>query len=156
MTAIARTWLARLFHVEIGGLAVAAAIAWPAAAQESLGRLFFTPGERAQITAARVGGALPAQAAALPTPAAPQEITLSGVVLRTSGAGLIAWLDGRQVADGAVYAGWRVRILDAAVVLSDAGGRRLLVPVGRTVALPQGVLVDRAPRIVRHPSLSPS
>lgn len=156
MAAIARTWLARLFHVEIGGLAVAAAaIAWPAAAQESLGRLFFTPGERAQITAARVGGALPAQAAALPTPAAPQEITLSGVV-RTSRAGLIAWLDGRQVADGAVYAGWRVRVLDAAVVLSDAGGRRLLVPVGRTLSLSQGVLVDRAPRVVRHPSLSPS
>jgi hypothetical protein len=113
-------------------LALAAALlgAGPAAAQE-LGRLFFTPEQRAALDARR--------AARLPDkPAAVQEsptTRVDGFVARSSGRSTL-WVDGEPLADGAQPEGLRVqRGRDPSKVTVTFGdqGRRIEMRVGDTL-----------------------
>lgn len=110
--------------------------------QPPLGRLFFTPQQRAAISAARE----PALEAG--TLSTPPYVALQGIV-RSSRGGLLAWLDGRPIVDGESYAGMRVQIAPPGVILHRADGRRYVLPVGRTIDLNDGALREPHVRIAR-------
>lgn len=123
---------------------VACALATGAAhAQPPLGRLFFTPQERAHIAATRAAGA-PA-----PADAAPAVLVVSGVA-RNSRGGLVAWIDGHAVPDGGTYAGYRVHVAGNGVTLLRTGQPARWLPVGP--ALPRSAPATRtapAPALAR-------
>lgn len=67
-----------------------------------LGRLFYTPAERAQLEAARARSVSQAPSAAAATPAPPQRF--DGVVIRSDGAST-RWVNGRPLAGAAGASG---------------------------------------------------
>lgn len=111
-------------------IAVACTCAFAASsalAQPTLGRLFFTHEERVRLAHARAGS--PAGEAA-PVDAQPAAMFVSGVV-RNSRGGLVAWIDGRAVADGGIHAGFTVHVAGGGVTLRRAGQPAVWLPVGR-------------------------
>ncbi len=127
-------------------LASAALVAYALAAgaaqaQSPLGRLFFTPQERARIAAARAG-----DGAAVGVEAEPAALVVSGVA-RNSRKGLVAWIDGHAVPDGGTYAGYRVRVAGGGVSLHRDGEPVRWLPVGRPLApsAPAARIAARAP-----------
>jgi len=115
-------------------LSILAAFAAAEAAAQPLGRVFFSPAQRAQIVAGRQAAS--ADAGSSPVVAAPTTARLSGIVRSSDGARL-AWLDGRPVADGATHAGFVVRIGDSSVRLIGEG-RELRLRAGETLDLASG------------------
>ena len=83
-------------------LIAVAAFADPGVAAQPLGRLFFTPAERAQLDVARTQKQRPQQVGSAETvekpqaPPAPQIITYSGIVRRNDGSAVL-WLNNRPV-----------------------------------------------------------
>lgn len=125
-------------------LSIVAALAATEAGAQPLGRLFYTPAQRAQIVAARHSAA----DNAADRPGAPTVVRLSGIV-RSGRGGMVAWIDGRLVADGGTYAGFVVRVGDSGVRLVG-GGRELSLRAGERIDLASGaresVTVVRAGR----------
>lgn len=115
--------------------ALGVSVAADAGASQPLGRLFFTPAQRMQIEAAQSGARQVGGAAA--AAAAPTRIVLNGIV-RSSRGGLVAWLDGQAVAEGARYGELRVHIRNQGVELRGDGGQRYLLRVGRSLMLDAG------------------
>jgi hypothetical protein len=111
-------------------VALLAALPGPVAAQE-LGRLFFTPEQRAALDARR--------AARLPdTPTVAREsptTRVDGFVARSSGHSTV-WVDGEALADGAQPEGLRVqrgRDAGKVTVIFGEQGRRVEMRVGETL-----------------------
>lgn len=118
-----------------------------AVAQEPLGRLFFTPAERARLDASREvarANALrprPEGRADVTVPeslpqaehAGPRTLTLNGLVRRSDGS-TVVWINGRAATrkEGEVWTG----------VAVDAGGRRVPLRVGQTVETASGVVEE--------------
>ncbi|GAB4170716.1 MAG: hypothetical protein Fur0039_10390 [Rhodocyclaceae bacterium] len=118
----------------IGGFA-ALCLCAQAFAGEGLGRLFFTPEERARLDRQRHEAASPAPAARVGA-----TVRVSGVVVRSGGRGTV-WLNGRPFdaeAPGSA-SGPRVRRqVPARVELDSADGRTLHAQVGESVELATG------------------
>ncbi|MDH4324441.1 MAG: hypothetical protein OEZ09_07315 [Betaproteobacteria bacterium] len=121
-------------------LVLCAALVPRAALAQELGRLFFTPEQRAALDARRKAR-LPDKPAAL----APSPTTrVDGSVTRSSGRSTI-WLDGYAVPDGVETEGLRVRrSADPGRVIVTIGeeGRRVDLRVGETLDRATGEVKD--------------
>jgi hypothetical protein len=126
----------------VAGLASAATPAPP------LGRLFYSPAERAALDAQRRAAARPAAppAAAAPAAVAPRSLRVDGVVTRSDGPGAV-WIDGVPLPPEGRAHGMRVeRPTDATqpvVVRLPDGGRRVPVRVGQEVEIGSGKVTER-------------
>lgn len=150
----------------------------PAPAQ-SLGRLFYTPEQRAAITQARLrgtpfageaiagtegieasiapapasagmAGAGPTATVAAPAmPLPPPAILLSGILDRAGGR--IAWLDGTAVRHGQTWRGHRVEVGPRSVRLLREGAPPRVLGIGQRLDVASGqVLEPLAPGAVRR------
>jgi hypothetical protein len=132
-------------------LALLAALSGPVAAQE-LGRLFFTPEQRAALDARRAAR-LPDK----PTAARESPTTrVDGFVARSSGRSTV-WVDGEALADGAQPEGLRVqrgRDAGKVTVIFGEQGRRVEMRVGETLDRStgdvKGLLGDGEARVERR------
>jgi hypothetical protein len=138
--------LALLIAVLAAGVAGVASAATPA---PPLGRLFYSPAERAALDAQRRAAARPAAAppaAAAPAPVAPRSLRVDGVVTRSDGPGAV-WIDGVPLPPEGLAHGTRVeRPADATqpvVVRLPDGGRRVPVRVGQEVEIGSGKVTER-------------
>jgi hypothetical protein len=133
------------------GLAAAQA---PKPAAEPLGRLFFTPAQRAQLDVARKQRARTALATetteeastAAPTP---QTITYDGVVQRTDGKSTV-WINSRpthekEAASGGVIVG-RVRADGGVSLQIPQSGRAVELKPGQSVELLSGTIEEKYSR----------
>jgi hypothetical protein len=125
-----------------------AAASVPAPAAEPLGRLFYTPDQRAQLDTARskktrvnltTESETPAEKA--PPPPAPEVVTYGGIVRRSDGKATI-WLNDRAVQDKDVRAGstivGRVRPDGSVTVQSAQSGRSVDLRVGQRAEMLSG------------------
>jgi len=113
--------------------------AGPAAAQE-LGRLFFTPEQRAALDARRAARLPDKPAAAAESPTT----RVDGYVKRSSGKSTV-WVDGEAMPDGLQIEGLRVqRGADPTrvTVTVGEGGRRVVLRVGETLDRATGEVKD--------------
>ena len=113
--------------------------AGPAAAQE-LGRLFFTPEQRAALDARRAARLPDKPAAAAESPTT----RVDGYVKRSSGKSTV-WVDGEAMPDGLQLEGLRVqRGNDPTRVTVTIGedGRRIVLRVGETLDRATGEVKD--------------
>jgi hypothetical protein len=124
------------------GLALLAPVA-ALAAEPALGRLFFTPTQRAALEEARRnnirGEALAAQAVAKPKTPSPRDVVVNGLLMRDDGMSVI-WVNGKAI-DNETRDGLRVspNASRESVVLRDlANGRALRVKVGQRADLLNG------------------
>jgi len=110
-----------------------------------IGRLFFTPSERAQLDIARVQRKPPAQAAVAPPPVeappAAQVVTYGGIVRRSDGRSML-WINNRLVEEKDALKGLSLKGkvgADGAVTLQvpETGGS-ISVKVGQSVELQTG------------------
>lgn len=116
---------------------------------EPLGRLFFTPAQRAALDSRRVEALANANRPPAPPPTTapkaspPQVVTLNGVVRRSDGATTV-WVNGKPVAD---------RFHDADITSGSigresvglnlaTGGRRVRLKVGQSVEATSGVVEE--------------
>jgi hypothetical protein len=99
-----------------------------------LGTLFYSPAERAAITASRSGG----QSTALPQGAA---ISLKGLVKR-EGSKSTAWINGQTVREGQAVRGGAVPLISPRHVTVDGQSVR----VGETVDIENGARSDMVPK----------
>jgi hypothetical protein len=117
--------------------------AMPAVAAESLPRIFFSPSQRAAITATR--GATPGSSDTIvisvtsPAPSAtaggdalPRTQRLEGIVVARTGE-RFAWIGGKRYAEGDRYGVWRLRISAHGVALLRNGGVARQLRVGEAV-----------------------
>ena len=117
-------------------------------AAEGIGRLFFTPAERAQLDQARVQKQRPVAKAEEPLapPAAPQVLTYSGVVRRSDGKAVL-WLNNRPVdekeAMSSLSVSGAVRSDGAVVVRVPQSGKTIDLKVGQSVELGSGAIAER-------------
>jgi hypothetical protein len=133
-----RAWLIAL-------AAFIAAPCWPA--EEPLGRLFFTPAQRAQLEEARRKNIraeeLASEAASKPKAPRARHVTINGLVMRNDGSSMV-WVNGRPV-DSQTADGLRVSPTTSreSVVLRDAEqGRALRLKVGQRVNLLTGAVEE--------------
>jgi hypothetical protein len=129
-----------------GALAIGFALLAPLAshsAEVALGRLFFTPEQRAALEEARRKNIraeeLTAQAAAKPKAPAPRAVVVNGVLMRNDGMAVI-WVNGKAV-ENQTRDGLRVSPTASreSVVLRDpAKGRALRLKVGQRADLLSG------------------
>jgi hypothetical protein len=124
-------------------LAVAAAVPLAGAADLPVGRLFFTPAERAALEDARRRNdraeEMAAEAAKRPAAPRSRSVTLSGVVQRSDGESF-AWVNGKSV-DGQTGDGLRVRHTaqpNRVLVYDPDKGRMVQVKVGQRADLMTG------------------
>jgi hypothetical protein len=116
------------------------------AAPPPLGRLFFSPSERAQLDIARLQRK-PATAAApeaLEAPPAPQIVTYGGIVRRSDGRRML-WLNNRLVDEKEALAGLSLKGKvkpNGAVTLQSESGESVEVKVGQTVELYSGKVAE--------------
>ena len=104
-----------------------------ALAAEPLGRLFFTPQERAQLEQQRHAPKSREQAAGS------ESVSVSGVVVRGGGRAVV-WLNGKPVdAQGGAPAARVQRDAPASMDLRSQAGRQVRAKVGETVDLATGV-----------------
>jgi len=115
-------------------------------AQAPIGRLFFTPAERAQLDIARVQRKPPAQAAVaapppVEAPPAAQVVTYGGIVRRSDGRSML-WINNRLVEEKDALKGLSVKGkvgADGAVTLQvPETGASISVKVGQSVELQTG------------------
>jgi hypothetical protein len=126
-----------------GALLLAAVTIAARAAEQQLGRLFYTPAQRAALEDARRRNikteALSAEATRKPREPKPQELIVNGVLLRSDGQS-IAWINGKPT-EGDAGEGLRVRHTSRAneVLVYDADkGQTVEVKVGQHVNLSTG------------------
>ena len=135
------------------------AAATAARAAPPLGRLFFSPGERAQLDIARLQKkptttAVPQAVEAAP---APQIVTYGGIVRRSDGRRML-WLNNRLVDEREALAGLSLKGKvkpDGAVTLQSESGASVEVKVGQTVELYSGKVAETrkpAPETVKPPA----
>ena len=133
--------------------AVALGAASAAGAAQPVGRLFFTPAERAQLDVARATKRAPEppasqKAAAEPPPPETQIITYSGIVRRSDGKSIL-WLNSRAADEKEALSGLpvsgRVRP-DGGVTLQVPGGDRTIdLKVGQRAELQTGRVSEARP-----------
>lgn len=134
-----------------------AAFADPASAAQPLGRLFFTPAERAQLDVARTQKQRPPQVgsaetaatpAAPPAPPAPQIITYSGIVRRNDGSAVL-WLNNRPVDAKDALSGLavkgRVRPDGTVTMQGPQPGTNIELKVGQRAELQTGRVGEARP-----------
>jgi hypothetical protein len=122
----------------------------------SLGRLFYTPAQRAALDVARRARPVPlaAQAEAPPLPPPPQVVSYGGIVRRSDGKAML-WINNRLVEEKEALKGLnlkgRVRP-DGAVTLQvpDSGGS-LEVKVGQSVEVHTGKVAETRKRTEEEP-----
>ena len=113
--------------------------AGPAAAQ-LLGRLFFTPEQRAALDARRAARLPDKPAAAAESPTT----RVDGFVKRSSGKSTV-WVDGEAIPDGLQLEGLRLRRGDdptRVTVTVGEGGRRVELRIGETLDRATGEVKD--------------
>jgi len=127
----------------------------PSLAAEPLGRLFFTPAQRAQLDAARnqkkraaVTGTISEEAAPLP-----EILTYGGVVRRSDGKSTV-WLnnravDGREAAAGTVAG--QIRADGTLTLRAPQADRRVELKVGQSMEVGSGVIEEPYARRVTAP-----
>jgi hypothetical protein len=131
-----------------------------ACAAEPLGRLFFTPAQRAQLDAARTQKARLPLAEEKEEAPAPEVITFRGVVRRSDGRSTV-WLNDRAIEDGRIAAGIQVggRVRpDGRITLEvPQSERRIELRVGQSVELGSGTVEEpyRQPQAVKPPTTAP-
>jgi hypothetical protein len=132
--------IARLF---LFAAALTGAVPFAVAADPPVGRLFFTPAERAALENARRRNIraeeLAAEAAKRPAVPRARSVTLSGVVLRSDGESF-AWVNGKSV-EGHTSDGLRVRHTaqpNRVLVYDPDKGRMVQVKVGQRADLTTG------------------
>jgi hypothetical protein len=145
------------------GIAVFAAVmaAAPAPAQERLGRMYFTPAQRASLDIARSQRARTALATekieqdATPVP---QTITYSGVVRRSDGRTTV-WINNQPVHDresaGAAAIVGRVRPDGSVTLQVPQSGRSVSLKPGQSVELLSGAVEEGYSRRVDAPAPKP-
>jgi hypothetical protein len=126
----------------------AAATSAPAPAQERLGRLFFTPAQRASLDVARSQRARTALATEKPEQEAapvPQTITYSGVLRRSDGKTTV-WINNQPVQDresaGAAAIVGRVRPDGSVTLQVPQSGRSVTLKPGQSVELLSGAVEE--------------
>ena len=139
----------------------AAAISVPAPAQERLGRLFFTPAQRASLDVARSQRARTALATekneqeAAPVP---QTITYSGVLRRSDGKTTV-WINNQPVHDresaGAAAIVGRVRPDGSVTLQVPQSGRSVSLKPGQSVELLSGAVEEGYSRKLEAPRPEP-
>jgi hypothetical protein len=139
----------------------AAAVAVPASAQERLGRLFFTPAQRASLDVARSQRARAAVATEKPEQEAtpvPQTITYSGVLRRSDGKTTV-WINNQPVHDresaGAAAIVGRVRPDGSVTLQVPQSGRSVSLKPGQSVELLTGAVEEPYSRRLEAPRPEP-
>jgi hypothetical protein len=117
-----------------------------ASAEQPLGRLFFTPAERAQLDEARTHKQRSPQSTATEPVASPatQTITYSGIVRRSDGKSIL-WLNNRAAEEKEALARLAVdgRVgADGAVTLQGASGSTVRLKVGQRAELQTGKVAE--------------
>ncbi|HEY7743381.1 MAG TPA: hypothetical protein VIA19_10075 [Burkholderiales bacterium] len=139
---------------------VAAAAAAPAPAQERLGRIFFTPAQRASLDVARSQRARTALATDKSEEAAPvpQTITYSGLIRRSDGKTTV-WINNQPVHDresaGAAAIVGRVRPDGSVTLQVPQSGRSVILKPGQSVELLSGAVEEGYSRRVEAPTSKP-
>ena len=139
-----------------------AAIAAPAAAQpvEPIGRLFFTPAQRASLDVARTRRAqttLASEKSEDSTPAA-QSVTYDGMVRRSDGKSTI-WINGRPFNESEQTSGpvvGRIRQDGGILLQLPQSGRSVELKVGQTVELQSGTIEEAYSRRPVRPEPKPA
>jgi hypothetical protein len=139
----------------------AAAISVPAPAQERLGRLFFTPAQRASLDVARSQRARTALATEKTEQEAtpvPQTITYSGVLRRSDGKTTV-WINNQPVHDresaGAATIVGRVRPDGSVTLQVPQSGRSVILKPGQSVELLSGAVEEGYSRRLEAPKPEP-
>jgi len=130
----------------------AAATSVPAPAQERLGRLFFTPAQRASLDVARSQRARAALSTEKPEQEAapvPQTITYNGVLRRSDGKTTV-WINNQPVNDeesaGAAAIVGRVRPDGSVTLQVPQSGRSVILKPGQSVELLSGAVEEASSR----------
>lgn len=137
-----------------------AAAAVPAPAQERLGRLFFTPAQRASLDVARSQRARAALATEKSEEAAPvpQTITYGGLVRRSDGKTTV-WINNQPVHDrespGAAAIVGRVRPDGSVTLQVPQSGRSVILKPGQSVELLSGAVEEGYSRRLEVPKPEP-
>ncbi|HSD99820.1 MAG TPA: hypothetical protein VLB72_03680 [Burkholderiales bacterium] len=154
-----RNW--KISLVACGTLA-AAAISVPASAQERLGRMFFTPAQRASLDVARSQRARAAVATEKSEQEAtpvPQTITYSGVLRRSDGKTTV-WINNQPVHDresaGAAAIVGRVRPDGSVTLQVPQSGRSVSLKPGQSVELLSGAVEEAYSRRLEAPKAEPN
>ena len=133
-------------------LALVASTPVAAQAQERLGRLFFTPAQRASLDVARSQRARAALSTEKPEQEAtpvPQTITYSGVLRRSDGKTTV-WINNQPVQDresaGAAAIVGRVRPDGSVTLQVPQSGRSVSLKPGQSVELLTGAVEEGYPR----------
>ena len=128
----------------VAGLALTQSVC----AAQPLGRLFFSPAERAQLDVMRTQKPSPQQAAAAPPPEprpTSQTITYSGIVRRNDGKSTL-WLNNKPVDEKEALAGLavsgRVRPDGAVTFQNPETGARIDLKVGQRAELQTGRVAE--------------
>ncbi len=126
-----------------------------ASAQDALGRLFFTPAQRAQIDETRRRPAAPEPVRETTgAPAAAQSLSVEGIVRRNDGQATV-WVNRKPTAApeqaGAVRIGPVRDASDGADLRLPDGGRRVRIKVGQEVDVQSGRIQER----YRQPAAAP-
>jgi len=139
----------------------AAAISVPAPAQERLGRLFFTPAQRASLDVARSQRARTALATEKTEQEAtpvPQTITYSGVLRRSDGKTTV-WINNQPVHEresaGAATIVGRVRPDGSVTLQVPQSGRSVSLKPGQSVELLSGAVEEGYSRKLEAPRPEP-
>ena len=139
----------------------AAATSLPAPAQERLGRLFFTPAQRASLDVARSQRARTALATEKTEQEAtpvPQTITYSGVLRRSDGKTTV-WINNQPVHDresaGAATIVGRVRPDGSVTLQVPQSGRNVILKPGQSVELLSGAVEEGYSRRLEAPKPEP-
>ncbi|MGH8662546.1 MAG: hypothetical protein ACREUB_12425 [Burkholderiales bacterium] len=139
---------------------LAATIPVPAPAQERLGRLFFTPAQRASLDIARSQRARAALATEKSEEAAPvpQTITYGGLVRRSDGRTTV-WINNQPVHDresaGAAAIVGRVRADGSVTLQVPQSGRSVNLKPGQSVELLSGAVEEGYSRRLEAPKPEP-
>jgi hypothetical protein len=142
------------------GALSALATSVPAPAQERLGRLFFTPAQRASLDIARSQRARAALATERTEEAAPvpQTITYSGVLRRSDGKTTV-WINNQPVNDrdsaGAAAIVGRVRPDGSVTLQVPQSGRSVTLKPGQSVELLGGTVEEGYSRGLEAPKPEP-
>jgi hypothetical protein len=115
----------------------------------ALGRLFYTPAERAALLAARRAGPAvdpnaAANAAVPVTAPVLRRLRLDGLVHRDSQPS-VAFLNQRSVEDGEQILDYRLIASPRGVTLISGNGQRIRLLVGQTLLVEEGRIVDPLP-----------
>jgi hypothetical protein len=142
-------------------LALLALAPQAARADPAIGRLFYTPAERAALKDARRRNIraeeLAAEASKRPAAPRSRDVTLSGVVLRSDGESF-AWVNGKSV-EGRTVDGLRVRHTaqpNRVLVYDPDKGRMVQVKVGQRADLLTGRVEENYELRKRAPAAEPA